>query len=120
MSRFVEAMALACQDSRPDLAAPFREAQQGWWVRNAHIHETLVALEREIGPPRAKAFFDYFSSLQRSLRKQVNDQQHLGNAEYAAHCDDVLQDLIGGRLDYRQPGAAETGENPLIQRRRRS
>jgi hypothetical protein len=114
----VEAMALPCEDSRPNLAAPFREAQQRWWVRNARIHETLVALEREIGTPRTKAFFDYFSSLQRSLRKQINDQQHLGNAEYAARCDKILQDFIGGRLDYRQPGAAETGENPLIQRGR--
>jgi len=35
----VETMALACKDSRPDLAAPFREARQHWWVRNASIQE---------------------------------------------------------------------------------
>ena len=114
----VEAMALACEESRPDLAAPFREAQRRWWVRNAHIHETLVGLEREIGTPRAKAFLDYFSSLQQSLQKQIKDQQHSGNGEYAARCDDVLRDLTGGRLDYRQPAAAETGEDLLIQRSR--
>jgi hypothetical protein len=27
----VETMALACEDSRPDLVAAFKEAQQRWW-----------------------------------------------------------------------------------------
>jgi hypothetical protein len=116
----VEAIALACEESRPDLAAPFREAQQRWWVRNAQIHETLVSLEQEIGTPRAKAFLDYFSSLQRSLRKQIKDQQHSGNTEYAARCDDVLQDLTDGRLDYRLPTAAKTGGDLAIQQSRAS
>jgi hypothetical protein len=116
----VEAIALACEESRPDLAAPFREAQQRWWVRNAQIHETLVSLEQEIGTPRAKAFLDYFSSLQRSLRKQIKDRQHSGNTEYAARCDDVLQDLTDGRLDYRLPTAAKTGGDLAIQQSRAS
>ena len=102
----VETMALACEDSRPDLAAAFREAQQRWWVRNSQIHETLATLEREIGTPRAMAFLDYFNSLQRSLRQQIQDQRHTGNAEYAARCDGVLKDLTHGRLDYRPSGAA--------------
>jgi hypothetical protein len=59
----VETMALACEDSRLDLAAPFREAEQRWWVRNAQIHETLATLEREIGAPRVKAFMDYFNMI---------------------------------------------------------
>jgi hypothetical protein len=100
----VETMALACEDSRLDLAAPFREAEQRWWIRNAQIHETLATLEREIGAPRAKAFMDYFNSLQRSLRQQIEDQQHMDNAVYAARCDDVLKDLTRGRLDYRPTG----------------
>src|SRR5215469_15467693 len=41
----VETMAVACENSRPDLAEPFREAQQLWWVRNARIHETLASPE---------------------------------------------------------------------------
>jgi hypothetical protein len=57
----VETMALACEESRSDLAAPFREARQRWWVGNAHIRETLVSLQREMGMPRAKAFLDYIS-----------------------------------------------------------
>jgi len=104
----VETMALACDDSRPDLAAPFREARQHWWVRNASIQETLASLEREIGMPRAKAFLDYFNTLQRSLRQQIEDQQNIGNGGYAARCDGVLTDLIRGRLDYR-PSAAASG-----------
>ena len=86
----VETMALACEASRPDLAAPFREAQQHWWVRNASIQETLASLEREIGMPRAKAFLDYFNTLQRSLRQQIEDQQNIGNVGYTARCDGVL------------------------------
>ena len=104
----VETMALACEDSRPDLAAPFREAQQHWWVRNASIQETLASLEREIGMPRAKAFLDYFNTLQRSLRQQIEDQQNIGNVGYTARCDGVLKDLTRGRLDYR-PSAAASG-----------
>ena len=76
----VETMALACEDSRPDLAAAFKEAQQRWWVRNAQIHQTVASLEREIGTPRAKAFLDYFDSLRRSLQQQIQDQQHAGDA----------------------------------------
>lgn len=102
----VEAIARACGDTRPDLAASFSEARQRWWVRNAQVHETLAALEREIGTPRAKAFLDYFDSLQRSLRQQIEDLRHAGNAEYAARCDGVLQDLTRGRLDYRRSGVA--------------
>jgi hypothetical protein len=101
----VETMALACEASRPDLAVSFREAQQRLWVRNAQIHETLATLEREIGMPRAKAFLDYFISLQRSLRQQVEDQRHIGNVGNAARCDGVLKDLTHGRLDYRPTGA---------------
>ena len=101
----VETMAVACEDSRPDLAAAFREAQQRWWVRNAQIHEALASLEREIGTPRAKAFLDYFKSLQRSLRQQIEDQQ-AGNAQYAERCDGVLKELTRGRMDYRRSGAA--------------
>src|SRR5262249_570246 len=89
----VETMVRACEDSRPDVAARFREAQRHWWVRNAQIHETLASLEREIGMPRAKAFLDYFDTLQRSLRQQIEDQQHIGNVGYAARCDGVLKDL---------------------------
>jgi hypothetical protein len=102
----VEAIARACEDSRPDLAAAFSEARQRWWVRNAQIHETLIALERELGTPRAKAFLDYFDSLQRSLRQQIDDLRHTGNAEYAAKCDGKLQDLTRGGLDYRRLGVA--------------
>jgi len=80
----VETIALACEDSRPDLAAAFKEAQQRWWVRNAQIHQTVASLEREIGTPRAKAFLDYFNSLRRSLQQQIQDQRHAGDAEYAA------------------------------------
>jgi hypothetical protein len=104
----VETMAQACEDSRPDLAARFREAQRHWWVRNAQIHETLASLEREIGVLRAKAFLDYFNTLQRSLRQQTKDQRHIGNVGYAARCDGVLTDLARGRLDYR-PSAAASG-----------
>ena len=39
----VVTMALACEDSRPDLAAAFKEAQQRWWVRNAQIHQTVAS-----------------------------------------------------------------------------
>jgi hypothetical protein len=95
---------LACEDSRPDLAAAFSEAQQRWWVRNAQIDETLANLEREIGTPRAKAFLDYFKSFQRPLRQQIDDQRHAGNAQYTARCDDVLKELTRGRMDYRQSG----------------
>jgi accessory colonization factor AcfC len=102
----VESMALACEDSRPDLAAAFREARQRWWVRNAEIHQTLATLEREIGKPRAKAFLDYLNSLQRSLQQQIEDQRHAGNAQYAARCDGVLNELTRGRMDYRQSDAA--------------
>jgi hypothetical protein len=102
----VESMALACEDSRPDLAAAFREARQRWWVRNAQIHETLATLEREIGTPRAKAFLDYFNSLQRSLREQIEDQRQAGKAQYAARCDAVLKELTRGSMDYRQAGGA--------------
>jgi hypothetical protein len=102
----VESMALACEDSRSDLAAAFREARQRWWVRNAQIHETLATLEREIGKPRAKAFLDYFNSLQRSLRQQIEDQRRAGNAQYAARCDGALEELTRGRMDYRQSGTA--------------
>src|SRR6266446_6154335 len=85
-----------------------REAQQHWWVRNASIQETLASLEREIGMPRAKAFLDYFNTLQRSLRQQIEDQQNIGNVGYTARCDGVLKDLTRGRLDYR-PSAAASG-----------
>ena len=102
----VETMALACEDSRPDLAAAFKEAQQRWWVRNAQIHQTVAGLERAIGAPRAKAFLDYFNSLRRSLEQQIRDQQHAGDRGYAARCDGVLEELTGGRLDYRPSGAA--------------
>jgi hypothetical protein len=103
----VETMALACVDSRPDLAAAFKEAQQRWWVRNAKIHQTVASLEREIGTPRANAFLDYFNSLRRSLQQQIQDQRHAGDAEYAARCDGVLEELTRGRLDYRRSGAPE-------------
>ncbi len=103
----VETMALACEDSRPDLAAAFKEAQQRWWVRNAEIHQTVASLEREIGTPRAKAFLDYFNSLRQSLQQQIQDQQHAGDAGYAARCDDVLEELTRGRLDYGPSGAPE-------------
>jgi hypothetical protein len=106
----VESMALACEDSRPDLAAAFREARQRWWVRNAQIHETLATLGREIGTPRAKAFLDYFNSLQRSLRRQIEDQRHAGNTQYAGRCDGVLNELTRGRMDYRQSRAASGAE----------
>jgi hypothetical protein len=102
----VETMALTCEDSRPDLAAAFKEAEQRWWVRNAQIHQTVASLEREIGTPRAKAFLDYFNSLRRSLQQQIQDQQHTGDRGYAAGCDGVLEDLTRGRLDYRQPALA--------------
>jgi hypothetical protein len=102
----VETMAAACEDSRPDLATSFREAQQRWWVRNARVHDTLATLEQEVGAPRATAFLSYFSSLQQSLSQQIKDQQHLGNAGYAARCDGVLKDLTRGRLDYRPTKAA--------------
>ena len=103
----VETMALACEDSRHDLAAAFKEAQQRWWVRNAQIHQTVASLERELGTSRAKAFLDYFNSLRRSLQQQIQDQRHAGEAEYAARCDGVLEELTRGRLDYRRSGAPE-------------
>ncbi len=112
----VETMALACEDSRPDLAAAFKEAQQRWWVRNAQIHQTVASLEREIGAPRAKAFLDYFNSLRRSLQQQIQDQRHAGGAEYAARCDGVLEELTRGRLDYRRSGAASRPGNPTSSR----
>lgn len=102
----VETMALACEDARPDLATAFREAQQRWRIRNVQIHEALATLERDIGTPRATAFLDYFNSLQRSLRQQIKDQRHAGNAAYAARCDGVLEELTRGRMDYRRSGAA--------------
>jgi hypothetical protein len=102
----VETMTLACEDCRPDLAAAFKEAQQRWWVRNAQIHQTVASLEREIGIPRAKTFLDYFNSLRRSLEQQIQDQQHAGDRGYVARCDGVLEELTGGRLDYRPSGAA--------------
>ena len=107
----VETMAVACEDSRPDLATSFREAQQRWWVRNARVHETLATLEHEVGAPRANAFLGYFSSLQQSLSQQIKDQQHIGNTGYAARCDGVLTDLTRGRLDYR-PSKAMSGAQP--------
>jgi len=112
----VETMALACEDSRPDLAAAFKEAQQRWWARNAQIHQTVASLEREIGTPRAKAFLDYFNSLQRSLQQQIQDQRHAGDAEYAARCDGVPEELTRGRLDYRRSGAANGRGNPTSSR----
>lgn len=112
----VETMALACEDSRPDLAAAFKEAQQRWWVRNAQIHQTVASLEREIGTPRAKAFLDYFNSLRRSLEQQIQDQQRAGDRGYAARCDGVLEELTGGRLDYRPSGAASGLGKPTSSR----
>jgi hypothetical protein len=108
----VETMALACEDSRPDLAAAFKDAQQRWWVRNAQIHQTVASLEREIGAPRANAFLDYFNSLRRSLQQQIQDQQHTGDRGYAAGCDGVLEDLTRGRLDYRRSGGARGLSKP--------
>ena len=106
----VETMASACENSRPDLAKPFKEAEQLWWVRNAQIHETLASLEREIGMPRAKAFLDYFNTLQRSLRQQIEEERRIGNVRYATRCDGVLEDLTHGRLDYRSSlGASGAG-----------
>ena len=107
----VETMAVACEDSRPDLATSFREAQQRWWLRNARVHQTLATLEQEVGAPRANAFLSYFSSLQQSLSQQIKDQQHIGNTGYAARCDGVLTDLTRGRLDYR-PSKAMSGAQP--------
>jgi hypothetical protein len=110
----VETMALACEDSRPVLAAAFKEAQQRWWVRNAQIHQTVAGLEREVGTPRAKALLDYFNSPRRSLEQQIRDQQHAGDRGYAARCDGVLEELTGGRLDYRPSGAASGLGKPTI------
>ena len=108
----VETMALVCEDSRPDLAAAFKDEQQRWWVRNAQIHQTVASLEREIGTPRANAFLDYFNSLRRSLQQQIQDQQHSGDRGYAAGCDGVLEDLTRGRLDYRRSGGASGLSRP--------
>ena len=102
----VETMALACEASRPDLAVGFRKAQQRWSVRNAQIYENLATMECDIGAPRAKAFLDYFNSLQRSLRQQIEDRRHSGNAAYEARCDGVLEELTRGRMDYQRSGAA--------------
>ena len=111
MNSIVETMAVACEDSRPDLATSFREARHRWWVRNARVHETLATLEQEVGAPRANAFLSYFASLQQSLSQQIKDQQHIGNTGHAARCDGVLTDLTRGRLDYR-PSQASSGAQP--------
>ena len=73
----VETIAQECESSRPDLAARFREAKQNWWTRNSQIHDALVSLEQEIGLPRAKAFLEYFSSLQRARQSEVTHRSYV-------------------------------------------
>jgi hypothetical protein len=99
-SAVVETMTQACEESRPELAAAFVAAQKAWWRRNGRIEEKLLTLQSEIGKPRATAFLRYYESLGAALRGEIEGLRHTGNATFAAHCDEVLNKLIRGGMDY--------------------
>lgn len=109
-SAVVETMAQACEQSRPELAAAFVAAQKAWWRRNGRIEEKLLTLQSEIGKPRATAFLRYYESLGAELRGEIEGLRDTGNTTFAAHCDEVLNKLIHGVMDYeRTPGASGPG-----------
>jgi hypothetical protein len=109
-SAVVETMAQACEQSRPELAAAFVAAQKAWWRRNGRIEEKLLTLQSEIGKPRATAFLRYYESLGAELRGEIEGLRHTGNTAFAAHCDEVLNKLIHGGMDYEgPPGASAPG-----------
>jgi hypothetical protein len=105
-SAVVETMAQACEQSRPELAAAFVTAQKAWWRRNGRIEEKLLTLQSEIGKPRATAFLRYYESLGAALRGEIEGLRHTGNSTFAAHCDEVLNKLIRGSMDYEEPPGA--------------
>ena len=109
-SAVVETMAQACEQSRPELAAAFVAAQKAWWRRNGRIEEKLLTLQSEIGKPRATAFLRYYESLGAELRGEIEGLRNTGNTTFAAHCDEVLNKLIHGGMDYEgPPGASAPG-----------
>jgi hypothetical protein len=109
-SAVVETIAQACEQSRPELAAAFVAAQKAWWRRNGRIEERLLTLQSEIGKPRATAFLRYYESLGAELRGEIEGLRKTGNTTFAAHCDEVLNKLIHGGMDYeRTPGASGPG-----------
>jgi hypothetical protein len=102
-------MALATS-SRGQLAAAFAMAQRAWRLRNGRVEEKLLTLQSEIGKPRATAFLRYYESLGEALRGEIEGLRDKGNATYAAHCDEVLNKLIHGGMDYEgPPGASAPG-----------
>jgi hypothetical protein len=102
----VETMARACEHSRPELATAFVIAQRAWWLRNGRVEEKLLTLQSEIGKPRATAFLRYYETLGEALRGELDGLRDNGNAAYAAHCDEVLNKLIHGGMDYQRPPKA--------------
>lgn len=109
-SAVVETMAQACEQSRPELAAAFVAAQKAWWRRNGRIEEKLLTLQSEIGKPRATAFLRYYESLGAALRGEIEGLRDTGNTAFAAHCEEVLNKLNHGGLDYwGPPGASAPG-----------
>jgi hypothetical protein len=105
----VETMAQVCKQSRPEMATAFVMAQRAWWLRNGRIEEKLLTLQSEIGKPRAPAFLRYYESLGEALRGELDGLRETGNATYAAHCDEVLDKLIHGGMDYQPPKAGGPG-----------
>jgi hypothetical protein len=102
----VETMAQACEQSRPEMATAFVMAQRAWWLRNGRVEEKLLTLQSEIGKPRATAFLRYYESLGEGLRGELDGLRHKGSSAYAAHCDEVLNKLIHGGMDYESPPRA--------------
>ena len=85
-------------------------AQKAWWRRNGRIEEKLLTLQSEIGKPRATAFLRYYESLGAELRGEIEGLRNTGNTTFAAHCDEVLNKLIHGGMDYEgPPGASAPG-----------
>ena len=71
-SAVLETKAQACEHWRPELATPFVMAQRAWWLRNGRVKEKLLALQNEIGKPRATAFLRYYESLAGALRDEID------------------------------------------------
>jgi hypothetical protein len=105
-SAVVETMAQACERSRPELATAFVVAQRAWWLRNGRVEDKLLTLQNEIGKPRATAFLRYYESLGEALRGEIDGLRDKGDTAYAAHCDEVLNKLIHGGMDYQTPPRA--------------
>ena len=105
-SAVLETKAQACEHWRPELATAFVMAQRAWWLRNGRVEEILLTLQSEIGKPRATAFLRYYESLREALRGEIEGLRDKGNAVYAAHCDEVLNKLIHGGMDYGGPPKA--------------